>query len=147
MGWQGPGNTQSFLAETDCQVVAACDLDANHLQDAVNLVNDHYQTKDCKGYHDYRELLARPDIDAVMIAVPDHWHELVATEAARRKKDVYGEKPLAKTVAEQQAIVRPVEKNKIIWQTGSWQRSVPTFQKSRRARPRGICWRPIRRRH
>jgi predicted dehydrogenase len=130
MGWQGPNNTQSFLAETDCQVVAACDLDANHLQDALNMVNDHYQTKDCKGYHDYRELLARPDIDAVMIAVPDHWHELVATEAARRKKDVYGEKPLAKTIAEQQAIVHAVEKNKIIWQTGSWQRSVPTFHKA-----------------
>jgi predicted dehydrogenase len=130
MGWQGPSNTQSFLAETDCQVVAACDLDANHLQDALNMVNDHYQTKDCKGYHDYRELLARPDIDAVMIAVPDHWHELVATEAARRKKDVYGEKPLAKTIAEQQAIVHAVEKNKIIWQTGSWQRSVSTFHKA-----------------
>jgi predicted dehydrogenase len=130
MGWQGPSNTQAFLAETDCQVVAACDLDANHLQDALDLVNDHYQTKDCKGYHDYRELLAREDIDAVMIAVPDHWHELVATEAARRKKDVYGEKPLAKTIAEQQAIVRAVEKNKIIWQTGSWQRSVPTFHKA-----------------
>jgi predicted dehydrogenase len=130
MGWQGPANTQSFLAETDCQVVAACDLDANHLQDALNMVNDHYQTKDCKGYHDYHELLAREDIDAVMIAVPDHWHALVATEAARRKKDVYGEKPLAKTIAEQQAIVRAVEKNKIIWQTGSWQRSVPTFHKA-----------------
>ena len=130
MGWQGPSNTQAFLAETDCRVVAACDLDANHLQDALTLVNDHYQTKDCKGYHDYRELLARPDIDAVMIAVPDHWHELVATEAARRKKDVYGEKPLAKTIAEQQAIVQAVEKNKIIWQTGSWQRSVPTFHKA-----------------
>jgi predicted dehydrogenase len=130
MGWQGPSNTQAFLAETDCQVVAACDLDANHLQDALNKVNDHYQTKDCKGYHDYRELLARPDIDAVMIAVPDHWHEPVATEAARRKKDVYGEKPLAKTIAEQQAIVQAVEKNKIIWQTGSWQRSVPTFHKA-----------------
>ena len=130
MGWQGPSNTQAFLAEPACQVVAACDLDADHLQDALNLVNDHYQTKDCKGYHDYRELLAREDIDAVMIAVPDHWHELVATEAARRKKDVYGEKPLAKTIAEQQAIVRAVEKNKIIWQMGSWQRSVPTFHKA-----------------
>jgi predicted dehydrogenase len=62
--------------------------------------------------------------------VPDHWHELVATEAARRKKDIYGEKPLAKTIAEQQAIVHAVEKNKIIWQTGSWQRSVPTFHKA-----------------
>ena len=130
MGWQGPGNTKSFLAEGDCQVVAACDLDPNHLQEALNLVNDHYQTRDCKGYGDYRDLLARNDIDAVMIAVPDHWHALVATEAARRKKDVFGEKPLAKTIAEQQAIVRAVEKNKIIWQTGSWQRSVPTFHKA-----------------
>ena len=130
MGWQGPGNTQSFLAESDCQVVAACDLDAGHLQDALNMMNDYYQNKDCKGYHDYRELLAREDIDAVMIAVPDHWHALVATEAARRKKDIYGEKPLAKTIAEQQAIVKAVEKNKIIWQTGSWQRSQAPFHKA-----------------
>ena len=69
MGWQGPSDTQGFLAETDCQVIAACDIDANHLQGALDLVNDHYQNKDCKGYHDYKELLAREDIDAVMIAV------------------------------------------------------------------------------
>ena len=62
-----------------------------------------------------------------MIAVPDHWHALVATEALNHKKDVYGEKPLAKTIAEQQAIVRAVERNKRIWQTGSWQRSVGNF--------------------
>jgi len=130
MGWQGPSNTQSFLALQECQVVAACDIDAKHLQGALDMVNDHYGNKDCKGYHDYKELLARDDIDAVMIAVPDNWHELVATEAARRKKDVYGEKPLAHTIAEQQAIVRAVEKNKIIWQMGSWQRSVPTFHKA-----------------
>src|ERR1700689_995374 len=130
MGWQGPGDTQGFMALDDCQVVAACDIDANHLQGAIDMVNDHYQTKDCKGYHDYKELLARDDIDAVMIAVPDHWHELVATEAARRKKDVYGEKPLAHTIAEQQSIVRAVQKNQVIWQMGSWQRSVPMFHKA-----------------
>jgi predicted dehydrogenase len=132
IGWgmQGPGNTQNFLHQDDCQVVAACDLDKNHLKNAVDTINGRYQSKDCKAYHDYRELLAREDIDAVMIAVPDHWHELVATEAARRGKDIYGEKPLAHTVAEQQAIVRAVEKHKIIWQTGSWQRSVPTFRKA-----------------
>jgi predicted dehydrogenase len=130
MGWQGPGNTQSFLASQDCQVVAACDIDANHLQAALKMVNEAYGNEDCKGYHDYRELLARNDIDAVMIAVPDHWHEIVATEAARRKKDIYGEKPLAHTLAEQQSIVRAVKQNKIIWQMGSWQRSVPTFHKA-----------------
>ena len=132
IGWgmQGPGNTKSFLFEEDCQVVAACDLDKSHLQDAVGTINTHYQNNDCAAYHDYRELLARDDIDAVMIAVPDHWHELVATEAARRKKDIYGEKPLAKTIAEQQAIVRAVQKHQIIWQTGSWQRSQALFHKA-----------------
>jgi predicted dehydrogenase len=130
MGWQGPGNTQAFLASEDCQVVAACDIDANHLQAAIKMVNDSYGNEDCKGYHDYRELLARDDIDAVMIAVPDHWHEIVATEAARRKKDIYAEKPLAHTIAEQQSIVRAVQQNRIIWQMGSWQRSVPTFHKA-----------------
>src|SRR6202789_4192704 len=130
MGWQGPDNTKAFLASDDCQVVAACDIDKNHLQNAIKMVNDTYGTEDCKGYHDYRELLARPDIDAVMIAVPDHWHEIVATEAARQKKDVYSEKPLAHTIAEQQSIVRSVQQNGIVWQMGSWQRSVPTFHKA-----------------
>ena len=132
IGWgmQGPGNTKNFLGQKDCQVVAVCDLDKNRLQSGVKTVNDFYNNNDCKAYHDYRELLARPDIDAVMIAVPDHWHELVATEAACNKKDIYGEKPLAKTIAEQQAIVRAVQQNKIIWQTGSWQRSRANFHKA-----------------
>lgn len=130
MGMQGPNNTKSFLAIEGCRVVAACDIDAVNLQDALNLINDAYQDKACRGYHDYRELLASADIDAVMIAVPDHWHALVAIEAARLKKDVYCEKPLAKTIAEQQAIVRAVEQNQIIWQMGSWQRSSPIFHKA-----------------
>ncbi len=132
IGWgmQGPGNTKSFLALEDCHVVAACDLDKNHLASAVNTVNETYGNQDCAAYHDYRELLARKDIDAVMIAVPDNWHEIIATEAARQKKDIYGEKPLAKTIAEQQSIVHAVQKNKIIWQTGSWQRSQAIFRKA-----------------
>jgi predicted dehydrogenase len=132
VGWgmQGPGNTRAFLDLPDCQVVAACDLDRNHLNNAVNTINDHYGNHDCKAYHDYRELMARGDIDAVMLAVPDHWHELVATEAARRGKDIYGEKPLARTIAEQQAIVRVAQQHQIIWQTGSWQRSQSPFLKA-----------------
>ena len=130
MGWQGPSNTQSFLALDGCRVVAACDIDADHLQGALDLVNGTYQDKACRAYHDYHELLASDDIDAVMIAVPDHWHALVATEAARRKKDIYCEKPLGKTIAEQQAMVRAAEQNNVIWQMGSWQRSVPTFHKA-----------------
>jgi predicted dehydrogenase len=132
VGWgmQGPGNTNEFLRLKDCQVVAACDLDKNHLEKAVNTINKHYGNQDCKTYHDYREMMARKDIDAVMIAVPDHWHALLATEAARHNKDIYGEKPLARTIAEQQAIVHAVQKNKRIWQTGSWQRSQAKFRKA-----------------
>jgi predicted dehydrogenase len=132
VGWgmQGPGNTDAFLALNDCQVVAACDLDKNHLQSALDKINGHYHNKDCKPYHDYRELMARKDIDAVMLAVPDTWHALVATEAARQKKDIYGEKPLARTIAEQQAIVKAVQQNQRIWQTGSWQRSQGPFRRA-----------------
>ena len=132
VGWgmMGPDNTEAFMNLPDCQVVAACDLDSNHLADAVKTINDHYQNNDCRAYHDYREMMARKDIDAVMLAVPDNWHALIATEAARQGKDVYGEKPLARTIAEQQAIVQAVQKHKIIWQTGSWQRSRPSFHKA-----------------
>jgi predicted dehydrogenase len=132
VGWgmQGPGNTGEFLRIKDCQVVAACDLDTNHLKSAVDAINGHYSNQDCRPYHDFRELMARTDIDAVMLAVPDNWHALTAVEAARNKKDIYGEKPLARTIAEQQAIVKAVQSNKRIWQTGSWQRSQAPFRKA-----------------
>ena len=126
-GWQGTGNMSAFLGQKDCQVVAVCDLDRDHLTSAQAAVNKHYQNTDCQTYHDYREMLARRDIDAVMIATPDHWHELTAVEAARNKKDIFGEKPLGKTIAEQQAMVKAVQKNNRIWQTGSWQRSERHF--------------------
>jgi predicted dehydrogenase len=129
VGWgmQGPGNTGNFLGQQDCQIVAACDLDKNHLQSAVNRINGHYKNQDCQSYSDYREMMARQDIDAVMLAVPDTWHALLAIEAAKNKKDIYGEKPLARTIAEQQAMVKAVQENRRIWQTGSWQRSERNF--------------------
>jgi predicted dehydrogenase len=118
------------MKEADCQVVAACDLDQRYLDPAVAAVNKHYANKDCAAYHDYRQMMARDDLDAVMLAVPDHWHALTSIEAANRKLDIYGEKPLARTIAEQQAIVKAVKKNKVIWQTGSWQRSRDNFHKA-----------------
>lgn len=132
VGWgmQGPGNTGAFLNQKDCQVVAACDLDRNHLDAAVNTVNKKYGNSDCRAYHDYKELMARKDIDTVMLAIPDNWHALVSVAAARSGKDIYGEKPLARTLHEQQAIVNAVQKHRCIWQTGSWQRSVENFHKA-----------------
>ncbi len=132
VGWgmMGPGNTKGLMGQKDCQVVAACDLDKRPLQQAVDAINKHYGNTDCKAYHDYREMMARDDIDAVMLAVPDHWHALTSVEACKQKKDIYGEKPLARTIAEQQAIVKAVKKHKRIWQTGSWQRSRANFHKA-----------------
>ncbi len=132
VGWgmMGPANTNAFLGMDDVQIIAACDLDRNHLDSAVNTINGHYKNKDCAIYHDYREMMARKDIDTVMLAVPDNWHALTATEAARNRKDIYGEKPLARTIHEQQAIVKAVQKYKRIWQTGSWQRSQAPFRKA-----------------
>ncbi|MGA2173927.1 MAG: Gfo/Idh/MocA family oxidoreductase [Verrucomicrobiota bacterium] len=132
VGWGmiAPDNTQGLMALKDCQVVASCNIDKSHLKQSLDVINGFYQNKDCKSYHDYRKMLARDDLDAVMIAVPDHWHELIAVAAARRKKDIYGEKPLAKTIAEQQRIVQAVRENGCIWQTGSWQRSKGSFHKA-----------------
>src|SRR5882757_6226198 len=129
-GWQGPSDAKAFMALKDCQLVAICDLDKQHLEAGITEVNTFYGTTGCKGYHDYKEMIARPDIDAILMAVPDHWHALVSTEAAHNKKDVYGEKPLARTIGEQQAIVKAVQKNNRIYQMGSWQRSERNFRKA-----------------
>ena len=129
VGWgmQGPSNTGNFMRQADCQVVASANIDKNHLAKSLNTINGKYKNKDCKGYHDYREMMARTDIDSVMLAVPDTWHAIIATEAAQNKKDIFGEKPLARTISEQQAIVKAVQANKRVWQTGSWQRSERNF--------------------
>lgn len=128
IGWQGGGNLDAFLNQSDVRVVAVCDIDDNHLRDAVNRVNGRYQNKDCKGYKDFRELIARKDIDAVCISTPDHWHAIPAIEAAKAGKDIFCEKPLSHNLAEGIAMVKAVSENKRIWQTGSWQRSEAFFR-------------------
>jgi predicted dehydrogenase len=129
-GMQAPGNTQNFLRQADVQVIAACNIDQHHMEAALGAINGKYGNKDCRAYKDYREMMSQKDIDTVMLAVPDNWHALMSTEAAKNKKDIYGEKPLARTIAEQQAIVKAAHANNIIWQTGSWQRSTTQFHKA-----------------
>jgi predicted dehydrogenase len=130
IGWgmMGPGNTSKLMEKDDCQMVAACDIDSSALQAAKAAVDSKYGNSDCKAYTDFRELLSRQDIDAVTIAVPDHWHSIISIRAAESGKDIYGEKPLAHTFAEQQAIVAAVKANGRVWQTGSWQRSTFNFR-------------------
>lgn len=84
----------------------------------------------CTAYGDFRELLARKDVDAVVIATPDHWHGVMAVMAAEARKDIYCEKPLALTVREGRDIVDAVERNNVVFQTGSMQRSSPEFRQA-----------------
>ncbi|MCU0784812.1 MAG: Gfo/Idh/MocA family oxidoreductase [Verrucomicrobia bacterium] len=97
-----------FLAQSEAQVLAACDVWKDHAELARKQVNDRYQNQDCRTYSDYRELLARPDIDAVIVATPDHWHVPVAIAAANVRKDLYVEKPMGTTLAEDQLLRRAV---------------------------------------
>ena len=141
---KGPSNTGNFLDSPIARWWPSANIDKKHLENSLGTINGHYKNQDCKAYHDYREMMARTDIDAVMLAVPDHWHELVATEAARNKKDIYGEKPLARTIAEQQTIVKAVQENQRIWQTGSWQRSEKNFHYAAEIVRNGLIGRVIR---
>ncbi|MDA0349291.1 MAG: Gfo/Idh/MocA family oxidoreductase [Verrucomicrobia bacterium] len=103
----------------------------------MQMVNEHY-AKDtgrlhyngCRSYEDFRELLDNEDVDAVNISTPDHWHAVMAIYCANKKKHVYGQKPLAVTVAEGRAMAQAVARNKITWQTGSQQRSESQFREA-----------------
>jgi predicted dehydrogenase len=128
VGSQGSGNMNNFLGKRDCRVVAVCDVDKGHREKAKNAVNGRYKNQDCKTYHDFRELIARDDIDALSLALPDHWHSIPVITAARAGKDMYGEKPLARTIGEGKLMRDTVNKYGRIWQTGSWQRSVRDFR-------------------
>ncbi|MEX0741951.1 MAG: Gfo/Idh/MocA family oxidoreductase, partial [Phycisphaeraceae bacterium] len=128
VGGMGRGNMGRFLGFNDVRVVAVCDVDDNQAAQAAKTVNDRYGNEDCAVYKDFRELIARDDIDVVMIATPDHWHALTALAAVRAGKDVYCEKPITHTHEEGVALCEAVAKHKRIWQTGSQQRSTFNFR-------------------
>ncbi len=137
LGGQGIGNMSGgdfshipggFLGKPEVQAIAVCDVDRNRRQKAESIVDGYYGNKDCTVYKDFRELLARDDIDAVMIATPDHWHALIGVAAAKAGKDVYCEKPLAHNIREGRAICETVQKYGTVWQTGCQQRSWREFR-------------------
>jgi hypothetical protein len=99
-GGQGTGDMGGFMGFPEVQMVAVCDVVPEHRDRAQQRVNDKYGNKDCKAYSDFREVLARKDIDAVLIGTPDHWHAIITIEACRHGKDIYCEKPECLTVKE-----------------------------------------------
>ena len=129
-GPQGQGVMGNFLSQRDARVVAVCDLKKDQLEQSRRRVNDHYKNNDCATYADFRELVARKDIDIVHIATPDHWHVLPALAAVRSGKDVYCEKPLALSLAEHQMLRQEVQKNGRIFQFGTQQRSEGQFRRA-----------------
>lgn len=129
VGSMGQGDVRGFLGKSNVQMVAVCDVDRNHLAATKKIVDDHYGNPDCRTYGDFRDLLAREDLDAVTTALPDHWHALQSVAAARAGLDIYGQKPLARSIREGRAIVDAVHRYQRVWQTGSWQRSVAHFRK------------------
>ncbi|MBD3384509.1 gfo/Idh/MocA family oxidoreductase [candidate division KSB1 bacterium] len=128
VGWMGTEDLTWFLGEHDAQVVAVCDIDRNHLLNAKEIVDKKYGNNHCATYHDFRNVLARTDIDAVILGLPDHWHSIPAILAAKSGKDIYAEKPLSHTLREGRAMCDAVERYQRIWQTGSWQRSEANFR-------------------
>jgi len=130
VGSQGTGNMRGFLGKKEVQVVAVCDVDKKHRNRAKQIVDERYRNTDCKAYLDFREVIERKDIDALSVALPDHWHSIPCVMGARAGKDIYGEKPLARTIREGRAICDAVQRYGRVWQTGSWQRSQSNFHRA-----------------
>jgi len=135
VGTQGRGLLGGHLRSKDTRVLAVCDVDTTRRENAKKMVDEQYakdanaaSAKGCDAYNDFRELLARKDIDAVVIATPDHWHALTTIAAAKAGKDIYCEKPLSESIHEARAMVNAVRKNNRIFQTGSMQRSSKEFR-------------------
>ena len=140
-GNQSRGDLPAIMRYDDVQVVAVCDVNRGshgyarpeHFlgrEPAQEKVNQHYAKKtnsgkyrDCDAYADFREVLARDDVDAVMVVLPDHWHALVTVKACQAGKDVYCQKPMSLTVHDGQEMIRAVRRHQRILQTGSQYRS------------------------
>jgi predicted dehydrogenase len=118
----------AMLKLPDVQCVAICDVQASRRKAGKKLVDEHYKTKDCATYRDFHELLARHDIDAVLIATGDRWHAPASMLAARAGKDVYSEKPCGLTIAWCQALDDTIRQTKRVFQAGTQRRSVANFQ-------------------
>lgn len=130
VGSRGRANMNVFLGLDDCRVVAVCDPYQDRQQQAKNLVDGKYGDQGCAMFGDYRELLARKDIDAVMIAAQDHWHALIATAAAASGKDMYCEKPTGVSVEQSRLMVNAMRQHKRVFQSGTWQRAQGKFRQA-----------------
>lgn len=135
VGQIGVGDRGTYLLTStldlpEAQVVAVCDVKRDRLEAARNLVNERYGDTGCGGYHDFREIVERDDIDAFVVASTDHWHVLHALAAVRAGKGVYVEKPLGISVAQDQTLRQEVRRKRQVFQFGTQQRSDEKFRRA-----------------
>jgi predicted dehydrogenase len=129
VGSHGIGmNLRTFLGNDDAQAVAVCDVDINNLKKGRDTVNQKYGNQDCATYRDWREVIARDDIDAVMVSTPDHWHVPISIAAAKAGKDVECEKPTL-TVAEGRVLVDTMKRYGRVFQWSTEDRSVDVYHR------------------
>ncbi|MHC4202479.1 MAG: Gfo/Idh/MocA family protein, partial [Planctomycetota bacterium] len=128
VGGMGNGDLGGFLGDGRVRVVGVCDVDSRHRERAKNRVNGRYRNSDCKMYNDYRELIGRGDLNALMHALPDHWHALPVIAAAKAGCDIHGQKPFARSIREGRAMCDAIHRYGRVWQTGSQQRSDGRFR-------------------
>ncbi len=128
LGIQGSGLLSDFMQEPDVQLAAVCDVRRSQLEKARRTVDTYYKGSGCSAYGDFRELCARSDIDAVVIATPDHWHALIAIEAAKNGKGMYHEKPIGWSFRAGQVIRETIQRTGVVFQFGTQQRSDREFR-------------------
>jgi len=135
VGGMGSGHLGAFLGNREVQIQAIAEVDRVARERARSSVENRYARdtaagayKGCAAYNDFRDLLARSDLDAVVIAVPDHWHAIIACAAARAGKDIYCEKPMTLTLREADVMVDTVRRHSRVFQLGSQQRSEANFR-------------------
>lgn len=128
VGGQGRGNLGKFMGKSIVQAAAVCDVDSGNAAKAERAVKGKYGK--CDVFGDYRKMLERSDIDAIVISTPDHWHALTTIHSCQAGKDVYCEKPLTLTIAQGRLMVNAARKHERIVQTGSQQRSDARFRKA-----------------
>jgi len=128
VGPQGSGVMGNFLRQKNARVVAVCDVKDPVLKAAAERVNGHYKGTGCSAYKDFREVMARDDIDVILAATPDHWHVLIALAAVKSGKDVYLEKPMGLSLAQDQALRTAVHRHGRVFQFGTQQRSSRNFR-------------------
>ena len=128
IGNMGNGDQGAFLGRADVQYVAASDVRSNVREKSKGRIDEHYGNRDCQLYNDFRELIARDDIDAVHIATPDHWHAIMVIEACRHGKDVYCQKPETRTLREGPLMIEAARRYSRVVSGGS-QRVLEDYRK------------------